>query len=86
MSEERENKFAEAFAAIANSPMGYLIGFGLMILATNVGMKWDGHIHDRKGCIQIQKVDNLTYKVDTCTGKTELLKNNSRDQNTSNKY
>ena len=83
--ENRENRFAEAIAEIAHSQMGYLIGFGLMMLAAGIGAKWDGHIYDRKNCVQIQKVDNLIYKVDTCNGKTELLKDISIDENSSNK-
>jgi len=83
--EKRENRFAEAIAEIAHSPMGYLIGFGLMMLAASVGTKWDGHIYDRKNCVKIQKVDNLIYKVDTCSGQTKLLKDIDIDENSSNK-
>lgn len=72
--EKRENRFAEAISEIAHGPMGYFIGFGLMMFAVYIGIRWDGHLHDRKGCIQLQEVSGSIYKVDTCTGKTELLK------------
>ena len=83
--EKRENRFAEAVAEIAHSQMGYLIGFGFMVLAIGIGSKWDGHMYDRKDCVKIQKVDNLIYKVDTCSGETELLKDTNIDEKSSNK-
>ena len=46
IKDKRENKFAEAAAQIAHSPMGYYIGFGLFALAIGIGSKWDGHRFD----------------------------------------
>jgi len=73
MNENRENKFVAAVAEIAHSQMGYLIGFGLMMLAIYVGVKWDGHLYDRKGCVQLQEISGQIYKVDTCSGDNELI-------------
>ena len=84
-NEKREKYFAESIAEIANSPMGYLIGLGLLTFAGGVTSKWDGHIYNRTNCIQLKKIDNLIYKVDTCNGKVELLKDVSLDKNSSNK-
>jgi len=57
---------AHAAAAFAHTPFPYLLGVALMILAT----RWDGHLHDQKGCLQLQELKGIVYKVDTCTGKS----------------
>lgn len=54
----------------ANTPFPYLLGGALLIL----GSKWDGHLHDQKGCFQLQEIKGAIYKVDTCSGKTEEVK------------
>jgi hypothetical protein len=61
---------AHAAAALAHTPLPYLLGMALML----TGIKWDGHLHDQKGCFQLQEVKGVIYKVDTCSGKTEELK------------
>lgn len=61
---------AHAAAALANTPLPYLLGLALMF----TGLKWDGHLHDQKGCFQLQEVKGVVYKVDTCSGKAEELK------------
>lgn len=84
-NEERENRFAKAIAEISHSQLGYWIGISLFVFANSVALKWDGHLFDRKDCVKIQKIDNFIYKVDTCSGKTELLKDKTTDENSSNK-
>jgi hypothetical protein len=54
----------------AQTPFPYLLGGALLI----TGGKWDGHLHDQKGCFQLQEVKGAIYKVDTCSGKTEEVK------------
>jgi hypothetical protein len=39
---------AHAAAALAHTPLPYLLGMALML----TGIKWDGHLHDQKGCFQ----------------------------------
>jgi len=73
-TERRERRFAEAVAEIAHSQMGYLIGFGFMAFAISVGSSWDGHLYDRKDCVKIQETEDATYKVDSCSGDVEVLK------------
>jgi|GEM_PF-4014019 len=36
--------------------------------------KWDGHLYDRKGCVQLQEIAGKVYKVDTCTGAVSEFK------------
>jgi hypothetical protein len=38
-----------------------------------VATRWDGHLHDQKGCFQLQELRGKTYKVDTCSGKVESI-------------
>ena len=59
---------------------GIGIGFGLAMVAffllpplVMFASQWDGHFHDRRGCVQLQEISEVVYKVDSCTGKTELL-------------
>jgi len=35
--------------------------------------KWDGHLFDRKGCVEVQEISGKFFKVDTCSGKIEEL-------------
>ena len=78
------NSAVKAASELANSPMGYWIGFGLFVLASSVGVNWDGHLHDRKGCVEVQAVSNFIFKVDTCTGEVVSL-NNDGSESVSNK-
>lgn len=74
MSEEKLGGLAaglaHAAAAFANTPFPYLLGVALML----TGTKWDGHLHDQKGCYQLQEIKGVVYKVDTCSGKVEEIK------------
>ncbi|MDX3960253.1 hypothetical protein AAW30_01492 [Arcobacter porcinus] len=74
--EKIEKRFAEAIAEIAHSPMGYFIGFGIMISLIYLGIRWDGHIFDRKGCVEVQERNGKFLKVDTCSGSIEELELN----------
>lgn len=71
--ERRENKLSENVSEAANSTIGYLICTGLIMLVTCIGVKWDGHLYDRRDCVKLQEISGAVYKIDTCTGKTELL-------------
>ncbi|MDX4037730.1 hypothetical protein [Aliarcobacter skirrowii] len=71
--EKREKRFAEEIAEIAHSQMGYLIGFGIMMFLVYLGIRWDGHIFDRKGCVEVQERNGKFFKVDTCSGSVEEL-------------
>ena len=71
--DKNHNKFVCAIAEIAHSQLGYLIGFGFMVLAIGIGSKWDGHIFDRKGCVEVQEKSGHFFKVDTCNGTVEEL-------------
>lgn len=61
---------AHAAAELAHTPLPYLLGMGLMF----IGFRWDGHLHDQKGCFQLQEIKGVVYKVDTCSGKVEEVK------------
>jgi hypothetical protein len=67
---------AHAAAAFADTPFPYLLGMALIYVAT----KWDGHLHDQKGCFQLQEIKGIVYKVDTCTGKAEELRQKPNDR------
>ncbi|MBN2815456.1 MAG: hypothetical protein JXQ67_02140 [Campylobacterales bacterium] len=71
--EKRENRFAEAIAEIAHSQLGYYIGVALFMFVILVLSKWDGHLFDRKGCVEVQEISGKFFKVDTCSGKVEEL-------------
>lgn len=64
---------ASAAAAISESPMGYLIGMALMLGLAAAATRWDGHLYDPRGCVQVQEAGGRIFKVDTCTGKVEEL-------------
>jgi hypothetical protein len=61
--------FAHMGAAFARTPFPYLLGCALMF----TGTRWDGHLHDSRGCVQLQEIHGNAYKVDTCSGKVEPL-------------
>jgi hypothetical protein len=61
--------FATMGAAFARTPFPYLLGCALLLWAS----RWDGHLHEQKGCFQLQETQGKTYKVDTCSGKVEAL-------------
>ena len=67
--------FAHLGAAFASTAFPYLVGIGIMLAASH----WDGHLHDQKGCFQLQELQGRAFKVDTCSGKTEELKIESND-------
>jgi hypothetical protein len=71
--EKKHNKFVSAIAEIAHSQLGYFIRFGFMMLAIGIGSKWDGHIFDRKGCVEVREKSDHFFKVDTCNGTVEEL-------------
>jgi hypothetical protein len=71
--EKRENRLAEAVAEIAHSQMGYFIGMAIFMFVVSVATKWDGHLFDRKGCIEIQEKNGQLFKVDTCSGDIEQI-------------
>jgi len=72
--ESKHNRFAEAVAEIAHSQMGYLIGFGIMMLAIGFSSKWDGHLYDRKDCVELKEISGKIFKVDSCSGDVEEVK------------
>jgi hypothetical protein len=66
---------------LGNSSFGSNLGFGLAFLGIYAGLalmmfgsKWDGHLFDKKGCVQIQEIKNQLYKVDTCDIKVLPVK------------
>jgi hypothetical protein len=61
--------FAHMGAAFARTPFPYLLGCALML----TGTRWDGHLHDSRGCVQLQEMHGKAYKVDTCSGKVDPL-------------
>ncbi len=65
---------AHAAAELAHTPLPYLLGMGLMF----IGIRWDGHLHDQKGCFQLQEIKGVVYKVDTCSGKVEQIKSDEK--------
>ena len=69
----RIHALADSLASIAHSPMGYLIGMALLSAAYGFGSRWDGHLSDRHGCVDLKEMQGQLYKVDTCSGKIELL-------------
>lgn len=71
--DKRENKFAEAIAEIAHSQMGYYIGFGIFMLAMGIGMRWDGHLFNPKGCVEVQEISGKYFKVNSCSGDIEEI-------------
>lgn len=89
---ERVDFWAALASGIGNSPLGAFIGialcFALPIGVMAISAKWDGHLSDRKGCVQLQEIQGKVYKVDTCTGDVELLKieedKEDKDQEQSN--
>ncbi len=61
---------ANAFAAWKGTLFPIYLGLAFMALA----LRWDGHLHDQKGCFQLQEVKDVVYKVNTCSGEVEELK------------
>lgn len=61
---------ASAASALASTPLPYLLGVALMFVA----IRWDGSLHPRQGCVQLQVVNGATYKVDTCNAKAEPIR------------
>lgn len=49
------------------------------MLAIYIGIKWDGHLYDRKDCVKIQETTTAIYKIDTCSGETEELERKKSD-------
>jgi hypothetical protein len=61
---------ASAASALAGTPLPYLLGIALMFVA----IRWDGSLHPRQGCVQLQSVGGVAYKVDTCNVKAEPIR------------
>ena len=61
---------AAAASALAGTPLPYLLGIALMFVA----MRWDGSLHSRQGCIQLQYINGVTYRVDTCNVKADPVR------------
>lgn len=78
--DKRENKFAEAIAQIAHSQLGYFIGIALLMFVMVVLTKWDGHLYDRKGCVEIQEKSGKFFKVDTCVGNIEEIVDSKKEK------
>ena len=77
-TDKKVSDLATAFANLGDSPFGGLLGVALFFLVifgfVLLMVKWDGHIYNRKGCVQLQEIKGKVFKVDTCTGKVERLK------------
>ncbi len=71
---DRTSLIAHAAAALADSPLAFGLGFGLLFGLPLLATHWDGHLTDRRGCVQLQEMKGKVYKVDTCTGKVEEVK------------
>ena len=75
----KTNLIAKAMESVAHSPLGYLIGMALVYLAIiaipRVADKWDGHLQDQTGCVKLQKIDKIIYKVNSCSGEVSKLEN-----------
>ena len=66
-----------SLASAGDSLFGVYLGLALVFVGiafTMVAVKWDGHIYDRTGCIELQEAKGSLYKVDTCTGTIETFK------------
>ena len=42
-------------------------------------MKWDGHLHPQTKCYELREINEKVYKINTCTGETELIENSNTD-------
>lgn len=60
-----------AAQAWAETPFPYLLGFGIAVGLIGFAGKWDGHLYNRTGCVQLKELRGEVFKVDTCTGETE---------------
>ena len=76
----QKTEFADAAAKFGDSSLGE--GLGLCLILTGpfvagaliiAASQWDGHLYDRKGCVQLQEVNGQIFKMDTCTGDSLRL-------------
>ena len=73
----QKTEFADAAARFGNSRLGVGLGLGLFFVAWALiiaATQWDGHLYDRKGCVQLQEVKGQIFKMDTCTGDSLRLR------------
>lgn len=60
---------AQAAREWASTPFPYFLGLAFLLAA----LRWDGSFFDRKGCYQLQELNGVVYKVDSCAGKVERV-------------
>ena len=59
---------------------GQAIGLGLVALAAVLPLiamalssKWDGHLYDQRGCVDVKVVGDRVFKANSCTGLVEEI-------------
>lgn len=67
-------------AALGNSDLGRGVGASLFLLVVSspiwlgiIAAKWDGHLYDRKGCLELQEIKGEIYKINSCDNTVEKL-------------
>ncbi|KAB1443084.1 hypothetical protein [Pseudodesulfovibrio senegalensis] len=57
------------------------VGFALILLAMMspfivgfIAYKWDGHFFPQENCWKVQEVNGRIFKVNTCNGEVEEIK------------
>lgn len=77
---DKRTKFAEAIAELGDSVLGMggsmlliFLGFGLMWAIPGIAVRWDGHLYDPRGCVELKELHGELFKLDTCNGKVERL-------------
>lgn len=70
-----------------NIPEDFSLGFMFIGLALMMGLgsaaaKWDGHIFPQENCWKVQEINGRIFKVNTCSGEVEEIKEANADNAT----
>ncbi len=81
VDDSKFEKFAGLAKGVGDSSLSTVLGMAVVVVGIAVFIagvvmagKWDGHLYDRKGCVQLQEIAGKVYKVDTCTGAVSEFK------------
>ncbi|GAB3535485.1 hypothetical protein [Photobacterium alginatilyticum] len=55
--------------------LAFCMAFPMLMFAS----KWDGKLHEEKQCYEIKEIENRVYKLNTCTGDLNEIKNLPKD-------